>query len=126
MNEFKIFTSKLAEFFKEELSVSDETCREIEEMESYYEIRNFFEESDELKSAIDIDGLSEDVDRLEDDNDNLRNEVKDLTSEIMELQHQLEIRVFKAATYWDEEKYDLFLRYHERFSPTEFEVLMNK
>lgn len=124
MEEFKIFTHHLAEFFKEELSASDETCREIEEMENFYQIRNFFEESEELKNALDIDELSEDVDRLEDEVDDLNDEVKELESEISELQHQLEIKGFKPATYWDEQKYELFLKYHERFSPDEFEALM--
>lgn len=126
MSEFKIFTHKLAQFFKEELGASDETCREIEEMDSFYEIRNFFEESDELKSAIDMDGLSEEVDRLEDEVDDLQDNVKELEREIDELNHKLETEVFKPVTYWDEEKYELFLKHHEKFTPGQFEALMTK
>jgi len=126
MEEFKIFISKLAEFFKEELHASDETCRKIEEMESFYEIRNFFEESEELKNALDIDGLSDDVDRLEDEVDDLEDHVKELESEIESIQQELDTKIFKPATYWDEEKYELFLKYHDRFTPGEFEALMTK
>ena len=126
MEDFKIFTQKLSELFKEELNASDETCREIENMESFYEIRNFFEESEEIKSLVDIDELESEVERLEDEVDGLKDEINGLESEISELEYELEIKVFNPLTYWDEEKYELFLKYQDRFTPIEFEDLMTK
>lgn len=126
MEEFKIFTQKLAEFFKEELSASDETCREIEEMESFYEIRNFFEESDEIKEVADVADLASDVDRLEDEVSDLEKQIKSLEGEILDLEHELEAKIFHPLTYWDEEKYQLFLKYHDKFTSSEFESLMTK
>lgn len=126
MEEFKIFTHHLAEFFKEELGASDETCKEIEEMESYYEVRLFFEESEELKDACDIADLGSDVERLEKEVDELSDEVEGLEKDIINLENKYEFEVFHPLTFWDEEKYELFLKYHERFTPGEFEALMTK
>jgi len=126
MDNFEGFTNKLVDFFREELNASDETCREIEECEDFYDVRVFFEESKELKELLRFDDLESQVDDLEDEVEDLETEIKYLKMEISELEDKLESTAFKPVTYWDEEKYELFLKYHEKVTPSELESFFTK
>lgn len=122
----KDFTKKLAQFFKEELRADDNFCKEMEECEDFYEIRDCLEGSCELKKLMGVDDLQDDIDELQDEVSELETSVEQLEATICELEGELDNKIFKPNTYWDEEKYELFLRHHEKFTPSQFEDLLNK
>ncbi len=123
----KDFTKKLAEFFKEQLDAPEDFCREIEECEDFDDIEACLEESEELKELVGFNEMKkemqEEIDELEEERDDLKEEVEDYESQVSDLEGELEKR-FTPLTYWDEERYEIFLKHHAKFNPTEFEELL--
>ncbi len=129
----KDFKENLVKFFKEEFGASDEFCRKIEDCDNFEEIRCFFEESDEFKELFDLDDLESDVsdlkkevEDLEDQVEDLEEEIKCLESEVSELEYKFKNKGFNPTTLWEEEKFVLFMKYQDKFTPTEFENLLTK
>jgi predicted nuclease with TOPRIM domain len=129
MDELRDFKDKLITLFKKELSASDKTCKEIDGCNSLSEIKQFFEKSKDLESLFDFEGLKSDIEDLEGEVENLEDKVDTLENTVTSLENEiseLEAEIFSPETYWDEEKYELFLKYHNKFTPTEFEELLTK
>lgn len=125
----KEFTKKLAEFFKEQLDAPEDFCREIEECEDFDDIHAYLEESEELKELVGFNymkkEMQEEIDDLEEEKSDLEGELRDYEGQVSELEDELE-KKFNPVTYWDEERYKLFLKHHTKFTPTEFEELLTK
>ena len=120
----KDFTKKLAEFFKKELGATDEFCKEIEECKDFSEIHDCFEESTTLKKLMGVDDLQYDIEELQEEVDDLETSVRNLESEVSDLEDELGNIQFTPATYWDEEKFEIFVKNHEKFTPTQLEEIL--
>jgi predicted nucleic acid-binding Zn-ribbon protein len=129
------FTKNLAEFFKEALNDTDDFCSKIEDCKDYSDILRCLETPNELKTFLGVDNLKDEIEDLEDKIEDLEDEIEDLEDENIYLKkrvRELEYEedecelTFKPITYWDEEKYLLFLTHHHKFTSWEFEKLLTE
>jgi len=68
--------------------------------------------------------LGGDMNDLEQEISDLEDKVDDLEQEIDELRFELEEATFKYSTMHGEMRYKLFLEYHSKYNPWEFEELL--
>lgn len=117
-------------FFRKYFSASDEFCRQLEECQNDEDIFKFFK-SDEFSSLLfpiekelrnEIENLKDKNEDLERENRKLKRRKDEVECDIEELRYSK----FNPQTYWEEEKYQLFKNFQHKFTPEQFEKLMNQ
>jgi len=133
--EVKNLVNNLVILFTEELFLSEESCVELTTCKTLDDIVTFFKNSNELKEAIEcsdtideIESIRRELDSVTDEKDELEETIEELEDTIKSIEEELDeanSKIFKPVTYWDKEKYELFLKYHHKFTPLEFESILN-
>lgn len=118
--EFEGFKRMFIDLSVEHFNACDSYHNAIEKTKSMIELvnvlRNFDDEICE-KIGGNISFYEEKISELEEENEKLICEFEDLHIQIEELS-------FKDGDLYDEMKYKIFLEYHSKYSPWEFEELL--
>jgi len=121
-SQVKEFAEDLSKFFKEELKSSDEFCRRLDECDSFNEIKLTIKDSRPLKRLLGINELEDKVEELEDEVEELKGD----SSRLMRENDEMRDIVFTHSTYWERQKFELFIKNQEKFTLFEFEDIMTK
>jgi hypothetical protein len=114
------FKSGLADFIEYIIHGCDSFVNGVNRCTTYNELRRFLIDNDDVADALMLES-KETIDDLEE-------QVEDLESDVRDLRYRLNQKrgdfVFHTNTMWDEEKFKTFVEFQDKYTPIEFEKLL--
>lgn len=126
----KVFKQVFKAFAKEVLKSSEDFIDDIDDCETYYELKDVLENwSEEIFKEIGGECSSckdkdDEIDSLEDEKSELEGEIEELTERVNELEERESISYF-PETIIDRYKLEAFKRNVDKFSLSEIESLLD-